>query len=33
VSAKDIERVAEGIGQQMEAWASQERKQILRDHK
>ena len=32
VSAKDIERVAEGIGQQMEAWASQERKAILRDH-
>jgi hypothetical protein len=32
VSAKDIERVAEGIGQQMEAWASQERKEILRDY-
>jgi hypothetical protein len=32
VSAKDIERVAEGIGQQMETWASQERKEILRDH-
>ncbi len=31
VSAKDIERVAEGIGQQMEAWASQERKEVLRD--
>jgi hypothetical protein len=29
VSAKDIERVAEGIGQQMEDWASQERKEIL----
>jgi hypothetical protein len=32
VSAKDIERVAEGMGQQMEAWASQERKEILKDH-
>src|SRR4030042_3153975 len=32
VSAKDIERVAEGIGQQMEAWASEGRKEILRDH-
>jgi len=33
VTAKDVERVAEGIGQQMEAWASQERKEILyRDH-
>lgn len=32
VSAKDVERVAEGIGQQMEAWASEERKEILRDH-
>jgi len=32
VSAKDVERVAEGMGQQMEAWASQERKVILRDH-
>jgi hypothetical protein len=31
VSAKDIERVAERMGQQMEAWASQERRQILRD--
>jgi len=31
VSAKDIERVAEGIGQQMEVWAYQERKEILRD--
>ena len=31
VSAKDIERVAEGMGQQMEVWASQERKEILRD--
>jgi hypothetical protein len=29
VSAKDVERVAEGIGQQMEAWLSQERKEIL----
>jgi hypothetical protein len=32
VSAKDIERVAEGMGQQMEAWASQERKEILQDY-
>jgi hypothetical protein len=32
VSAKDIERVAEGMGQQMEAWASEERKEILRNH-
>jgi len=32
VSAKDVERVAEGMGQQMEAWASEERKKILRDH-
>jgi Uncharacterised protein family (UPF0236) len=32
VSAKDIERVAEGMGQQMESWASQERKEIFRDH-
>ena len=31
VSAKDIERVAEGTGQQMEAWSSQERKAIVRD--
>jgi hypothetical protein len=31
VSAKDIERVAEGMGQQMEAWASQERKELLGD--
>jgi hypothetical protein len=29
VSAKDIERVAEGIGQQMEAWSSQEREEIF----
>jgi len=29
VSAKDMERVAEGIGQQMEDWASKERKEIL----
>jgi hypothetical protein len=29
VSAKDIERVAEGIGQQMEDWLSQEREEIL----
>jgi hypothetical protein len=32
VSAKDIERVAERMGQQMEAWVSQEREEILRDH-
>lgn len=32
VSAKDVERVAEGIGQQMETWGSEERKEILRDH-
>ena len=31
VSAKDIERVAEAMGKQMEVWASQERKEILRD--
>jgi hypothetical protein len=30
VSAKDIERVAEGMGQHMETWASQERQEILR---
>jgi len=30
VSAKDVERVAEGMGQQMEIWASQERKEIVR---
>ena len=29
VSAKDVERVAEVIGQDMEVWSSQERKQIL----
>jgi len=29
VTAKDIERVAEGIGQQMESWLSQEREEIL----
>lgn len=29
VSAKDVERVAEGIGQQMEVWLSQEREAIL----
>lgn len=31
VSAKDIERVAEGMGQQMEAWASQEREEIVQE--
>jgi hypothetical protein len=30
VSAKDIERVAEGIGQQMEAWSCQEREELLK---
>lgn len=30
VSAKDIERVSEGIGQQMEAWLCQEREEILK---
>jgi len=30
VSAKDIERVAEGIGQQMESWSSQEREEMLK---
>jgi len=30
VSAKDIERVAEGIGQQMESWSSKEREEILK---
>lgn len=30
VSAKDIERVAEGIGQQMEVWLRQEREQVLK---
>lgn len=29
VSAKDVERVAEGIGQQMESWSSRERQRIL----
>ncbi len=29
VSAKDVERVAENIGQQMEAWSHEERKQVL----
>jgi len=31
VTPKDIERVAEGIGQQMELWSSQQRKEILRE--
>jgi hypothetical protein len=30
VSAKDIERVAEGIGQQMEFWSSQQRQEMLK---
>jgi len=29
VNAKDVERVAEGIGQQMEVWLSQEREEIM----
>lgn len=29
VSAKDVERVAEGIGQEVEGWASREREEIL----
>ena len=29
VSAKDVERVAEGIGQEMEVWSSHEREEIL----
>ena len=29
VSAKDVERVSEGIGQQMEVWLNQERQQLL----
>jgi hypothetical protein len=29
VGAKDIERVAEGMGQQMEAWLSREREEVL----
>ena len=29
VSAKDVERGAEGVGQEMEAWASQERREML----
>jgi hypothetical protein len=33
VSAKDIERVAEGMGQQMEVWASEERKEVLGDQR
>jgi hypothetical protein len=32
VSAKDIERVAEGIGQAMETWASRQQEEILRNH-
>jgi len=31
VSAKDIERVAEGIGQAMEVWSKQQQAEILRD--
>ncbi|MBW2122147.1 MAG: hypothetical protein JRH07_09920 [Deltaproteobacteria bacterium] len=29
VSAKDVERVAEGIGKQMEQWSKRERQEIL----
>ena len=32
VSAKDIERVAEGIGQHTEAWLSQEREEVLKQN-
>ena len=32
VSAKDVERVSEGIGQQTEAWLCQEREVILRQN-
>ena len=32
VSAKDVERVAEGIGQQTEAWLCQEREVILKQN-
>ena len=32
VSAKDIERVAEGIGQQTEAWLYQEREELLKQN-
>lgn len=32
VSAKDVERVAEGIGQAMETWASGQQEEILRNH-
>ncbi len=31
VSAKDVERVAEGVGQAMEVWARREREKIFRD--
>lgn len=31
VSAKDVERVAESVGQQMEAWATKEREVILQE--
>jgi hypothetical protein len=31
VSAKDVERVAEGIGEDMEVWSRKEREQILRE--
>lgn len=32
VSAKDVERVAEGIGQQMEVWSNQERQEVLQQN-
>jgi hypothetical protein len=32
VSAKDVERVAEGIGQAMESWASRQQEEVLRNH-
>lgn len=33
VSAKDVERVSEGIGQQMEIWSSRERQEVLNQEK
>jgi hypothetical protein len=32
VSAKDVERVAEGIGQQMEVWSNQEHREVLQQN-
>jgi hypothetical protein len=33
VSAKDVERVAEGIGQEMDAWGERERQALLREER